>query len=218
MTHVEHGTNGLPFLYDVNIKQNYRYLYYSFFSVESFHCPWSCYWTCSAYCPTECCFNPLKCPDDCKSICTPKCKDQCCAPGSKKLPKLKLSFSKPSAVKPVPPVIPLYQSYLPQSQFNGYGATIPEKIKILKEQSNYAASLLGFSRECPTICSRVCTPIVCKRSCCTPQTSSIKQQPYSGLTQKLYQQMYCPPICQTSCIEQCPNQCCSNISPSQILR
>lgn len=150
----------------------------------------------------------MKCPENCRSICAPKCKDQCCAPGARKLPKLKLSFSKPSFVKLVP-VIPSYQSsYLPQFQFIGDKTTISEKIKILKEQSNYAASLLGFSRRCPTICSKVCTPIVCKRSCCVSPTNLIRHNQYPVWTQTQYQQMYCPPICKTSCIEQCPNQCC----------
>eukprot|EP00111_Clytia_hemisphaerica_P023386 TCONS_00068875-protein len=198
---------------------------------EPFQCPWSCFWTCSAYCPAECCNNPYSCPLSCKTICAPQCKDKCCAPGARKLPKLQLPLIQPE--RNVSPKLSTFTNTQtvntnvarPLSTFpklTSYGRDISEKIKILKQQSNYAANLLqGFTSNCPALCSKVCTPIVCRRSCCTPYPQQ-QQQPLSqyaaiapqrtssySFYQQSQQRAYCPPICQSSCIEQCPNQCCT---------
>jgi len=103
-----------------------------------------------------------------------------------------------------------------------FTAEIIDKIKLLREQSNYAANLLGLNYKCPSICSKVCTPIVCQRYCCT--RPSLQQQwlsanrypvaPYLRTNlptaAQANQRVYCPPICRSSCIQQCPNECCPN--------
>lgn len=152
--------------------------------IDSFECPWSCFWSCHSYCPQECCNNPYNCSLTCREICSPYCKDRCCAPGSRRLPKLSLPFFSPSP-KSKPNSNSVAKSLLKQqpaaeltlSRDRSFAAPTsvhfdPEiafKIRKLKEQSDYAARLLSFNK-CPSLCLKICTPIVCRRDCCSRPT------------------------------------------------
>ncbi|XP_065665307.1 uncharacterized protein LOC100204302 isoform X1 [Hydra vulgaris] len=149
---ISHGENGSP---------------------DGFECPWVCFWTCHSYCPKECCHNPYGCHGICRTFCTPYCSDRCCAPGSRRLPKLELSFQTPAETgksssnknKTL-----LEEKVEKQLQVLEENQKMVEQVEAVKQAESYAAELLGIPRDCPLFCNKICAPGLCAQDCCEKST------------------------------------------------
>jgi len=142
---------------------------------EGFECPWPCLWTCHSYCPKECCNNPYRCKPICREFCTPYCSDKCCAPGSRRLPKLKLEFKT------------IAETGYDLEKLKKEKTEIENKIQVIAKAQQYASQLLGLPATCPLFCNRVCAPGLCKSDCCRRRPETNLMAMLDPITKKLAQ-------------------------------
>ena len=137
---------------------------------QGFECPWACMWACHSYCPKECCNNPFNCPLICREVCSPTCHNKCCAPGSRRLPKLKLEFKSEAETGKKQ----IKESETAIRNISNIDKTeLAEKMKVIEKAQQYASQLLGLPASCPLFCNRICAPGLCRSECCHPSPSPL---------------------------------------------
>lgn len=170
-------------------------------SEDDSDCPWGCFWKCQSYCPNKCCNNPYNCDLSCREFCAPNCPTKCCAPGSKRLPKLKINFLTESANTINANTSNPAESSYQQEKERSEKMNLVHQIDALKKTTIYAAQLMGLPSECPLACARICLPGLCHHDCC-------------GKGHVIGPPLSCPISCSDACYPGlCTGQCCTRPPP-----